>query len=126
MSGPNPGPPVWQEHALRADFSERLESSLAAADRTRRHHDLARAARKALPLILLIGPLVGWRLMLVWPGGAHVAINSIAWLAFVLDVGTNVDRVLLAYLDLQLIPSIVGGLLLVLVALWLLSQPEEG
>jgi hypothetical protein len=55
---------------------------------------------------------------------AHVAIDTLAWITFLLDVGVHVDSSILAYLGLTLLPTIVGVLLLLLITGWLLSSPR--
>jgi hypothetical protein len=110
---------------LPSDFTQRLESSLQAADRERRRRHLVARLRVALPVILLIGPLIAWRLMLASPDGVHVVIDTLAWLAFLLDVGVHVDSAVLAYSNLQAIPSIVGMALAVLFAVRLLWYPRN-
>lgn len=109
---------------LPADFGQRLESSLRAADRERRRHHLLSSFRVALPVVLLIGPLVAWRLMLASPDGVHVMIETLAWLAFLLDIGVHIDSAVLTYSGLQAIPSIVGVALAVLLAVRLLWYPR--
>lgn len=111
---------------LPADFAQRLEASLRDADRERRRLHLVERLRFVLLLVLLIGPLVAWRLMQVSASGAHVMIDSLAWLAFVLDVGVHIDSAVLAYGHLQAIPSVVGIALGVLVAARLLWYPRDG
>lgn len=106
----------------RPDFAQRLESVLPAADRDRRRREWIRRARSILPLILLVGPILGWRLMLSSPDGVHAGIDAVAWLTFVLDVGVHLDTSLLSYLGLQTLPSIVGGLIFVVLGAWLLSD----
>jgi hypothetical protein len=110
---------------LPADFAQRLESSLQAADRGRRRRHLTARLRVALPLVLLVGPLVAWRLMQASPDGVHVMIDTLAWLAFLLDVGVHIDSAVLKYSNLQAIPSIVGMALAVLFALRLLWYPRD-
>ncbi len=111
---------------LPADFAQRLEASLRDADRERRRLHVVDRLRFVLPLILLIGPLVAWRLMQVSASGAHVMIDSLAWLAFILDVGVHLDSAVLTYGGLQAVPSIVGVALGVLVAARLLWYPRDG
>ena len=111
---------------LPADFAQRLESSLRNADRERRRLHVIDRLRFVLPLVMLIGPLVAWRLMQVSTSGAHVMIDSLAWLAFILDVGVHADSAVLAYGHLQAVPSIVGIALGVLVAARLLWYPRDG
>jgi uncharacterized Tic20 family protein len=110
---------------LPADFAQRLEASLRDADRGRHRRHLIDRLRYVLPLVLLIGPLIAWRLMLVSPSGAHMMIDTLAWLTFILDVGVHVDSAVLAYGNLQAIPSIVGVTLAVLLATRLLWYPRD-
>jgi hypothetical protein len=53
-----------------------------------------------------------------------MAINGLAWLTFLLDVGVQVDSAVLSYLGLQALPTIAGVLLFVLVSVSLLSRPR--
>jgi hypothetical protein len=110
--------------SLDPEFSVRIESILTTADRERRRHQLWQRVQRALPLALLVGPLVAWRLILVVPGSAHVAIDALAWTAFVLDVGVHVDTAVLSALGWRALPTIVGVLLLILVSVSLLSGPR--
>lgn len=116
---------VRAEPALDEDFTQRLELTLPAADQTRRRRAIRHRVIRFIPFLLLIAPVVGWRLMLTSPDGVHVTINALAWLTFLLDVGVHVDASLLTYLGLQALPSIVGGLLLVLIAAWVLTSPRN-
>jgi hypothetical protein len=109
---------------LPADFVQRLEPSLRAADRERRRRHLVARLRVALPVALLIGPLIAWRLVLASPDGVHVMIDTLAWLAFLLDIGVHIDSAVLSYSSLQAIPSIVGMALAVLLAVRLLWYPR--
>ena len=106
-------------------FLERIETSLVRAEGDRRRHDALQRVRPFLPLALLVGPVIAWRLMVVSPASTHVVVDTLAWLTFVLDVGVHVDTTVLAYLNLQALPSIVGGLLLLLVTYGLLTVPED-
>jgi hypothetical protein len=119
------GGPAVETRALDAAFDLRLEQALRAADTARRRRHVQRRVQRLLPLILLIGPIVAWRLIVVSPGTVHVAIGALASLTFLLDVGVHVDTSVLSFLGLQALPTIVGGLLLVLVAVTLLSGSEE-
>ena len=110
---------------LPADFAQRLEASLLDADRDRRRLHQIDRLRFLLPLVLLIGPLVAWRLMLASPSGPHMVIDTLAWLTFILDVGVHLDSAVLAYGHLQAIPSIVGVALAVLLAARLLWYPRD-
>jgi|SRR5947209_3125939 len=114
---PQPGP--------APDFAARLESALGQADRDRRRRLLLRRARAALPIVLLIGPIIGWRLMLVSPDGVHVGVATLAWISAVLDVAVHLDSVILSYLGLQALPAIVGFLLFALVTVTLLSSARD-
>jgi hypothetical protein len=113
------------EPRLAPDFTARLEEALAGADRDRRRRALLQRVRAFLPLVLLVGPIVGWRLMLASPDGVHVGIDTLAWITAVLDVGVHIDASVLSYLGLQALPSIVGFLLFVLVTLTLLGHRGE-
>lgn len=118
-------PEIEVEPELDASFTRRLELALPEADQRRRRRVVRhRLTRLALALVL-IAPLAAWRLMLTTPDGVHVAINALAWLTFILDVGVHVDTSVLSYLGLQVLPSVVGGLLLVMIAVWLLFAPRE-
>ncbi len=118
-------PRAQGEPELDEEFTRRLELALPAADQSRRRRATRhRLARIAFGLVL-VAPLAAWRLMLTSPDGVHVAINALAWITFILDVGVHVDSALLSFLGLQMLPSIVGGLLLGMIALWLLSVPRE-
>lgn len=114
-----------EEVELPADFAQRLESSLQAADRERRRRQVMARLAVALPVVLLIGPLIAWRLMLASPDGVRVMIESLAWLAFLLDVGVHIDSAVLTYVNLQAVPSIVGVALAVLLAAQLLWYPRN-
>ncbi len=112
---------------LAGDFTQRLEASLRAADRERvKHRRISRVGR-ILPLLLLVGPLVAWRLMEVSPDGVHVVINTVAWTAFLLDVGVHIDSAVLTSLNLQAVPTIVGvalALVLAIQFLWFTRNQE--
>lgn len=110
---------------LTPDFVQRLERSLATADQERRRRVWYRRIRALLPLILLVGPIVGWRLMLASPDGVHVAIAALAWVTFALDVAVHTDTSLLDYLGLRELPVVVGGLLFVLVSVSILWTGDE-
>lgn len=107
-----------------SDFTRRLELSLGAADAERRRVQMRRRVQAALPILLLIGPIVAWKLMAISSSSAHVAIDTLAWVTFILDVGMHVDNTILSYLGLKVLPSIVGVLLLLLITAWLLSTPR--
>jgi hypothetical protein len=111
---------------LADDFSDRLEGFLRDADSGRRRRLWYRRLRSVLPVVLLVGPLVGWRLMYASPDGVHASIDALAWVTFLLDVGIHVDTALLTYLDLSLLPTIVGGLLLLAVTATVLRNPRSG
>src|SRR5579884_352599 len=110
---------------LPPDFAARLEPALARADRERRRRLLLRRLRTLLPVVLLIGPIVGWRFMLVSPDGVHVGVATLAWITAIIDVGVHLDTTVLAYLGLQALPSIVGFLLFLLVAVTLLTSTQD-
>lgn len=116
---------VDSDRALPPDFAERLEHSLAAADVERRRRAWLGRARRLLPLILLVGPLLAWRLMLAGPDGVHVGVAALAWVAFVLDVGVHLDTAFLSYLGLVELPTAVGGLLLLVLAASFLSETRR-
>jgi hypothetical protein len=101
-----------------------LELSLAEADRERRKRARYRRALRVLPLLLLVGPILGWHLTMTTPNGVHVGIAALAWVTFMLDVGVHADTAVLSYLGLSQLPTIVGVLLLVVVTGWLLSYPR--
>lgn len=109
---------------LSSEFVDRLSDSLHDADRARRRRTWLLRLRRALPLILLIGPILGWRLMLTSPDGLHVAIAGLVSLAFLLDVAVHVNTTTLSFLGMTWLPSIVGGLLFVLVAVTLLTRRD--
>lgn len=111
---------------LHDDFLERLEASLEHAEQERRRHNALERARPLLPLGLPVGSLVAWKLLFVSGASAHVVISALAWLTFVLDVGVHLNTGVLAYLNLQALPSVVGLLLLVLVTVGLLTGEGEG
>lgn len=110
---------------LAPDFAERLEAALRTADRDRRLHQWKQRVRRLLPVCLLIGPIAGWRLTLASPGGPHVYVDAIAWLAFLLDVGVHANGAMLSYLGLQALPTIVGFLLFILVSVTLLGDDQS-
>lgn len=104
-----------REPELSPEFVARLEESLQRADHERQRHLRLLRLRKLLPLILLIGPLVGWRLTLASPDGVELGVNALAWITFVLDIAVHVDTALLAYLHLQALPTLVGIMLFAVV-----------
>src|SRR5436309_15412100 len=118
----NTPPRLTAEPSLPADFAQRLEGSLRLADQERRRRRLLNRAGVLLPIVLLVGPLVAWRLMLASPAGEKVTIAALAWLTFLLDVGVHVDTAVLSYLGLTALPSIIGVLLLALISVWPLTD----
>lgn len=114
-----------QPHALPSDFADRLERSLAAADDERRKRTWIARFRRALPVVLLIGPLIAWRLTLSTPDGVHIVISALAWISFVLDLGVHIDTSVLSYLGLVELPSILGILLTVTLAVSLLWESKD-
>lgn len=113
------------EPKLDDSFTRRLELALPAADHKRKRRIARERIVRFIPFVLLIAPVIGWRLMLTSPDGVHVTITALAWVTFLLDVGVHVDASLLRYLDLQALPSIVGGLLLIVIAAWVLTSPRD-
>jgi hypothetical protein len=63
--------------------------------------------------------------MLASPDGLRVAIDALAWLTFLLDVGVHVDTAILTYTHMQAIPSVVGVALAVLLGVGLLWTGGE-
>ncbi len=114
-------PPSKADIALDPDFTLRLESSLTQADADRRRHRLLLRARNVLLILLLLGPIVAWRLMLATPDAVHIGITTVAWLAFLLDIGVHVDTGLLGFLGLSALPSLVGFLIFALITATLLT-----
>src|SRR5437868_2186987 len=114
--------PVELDVSLPADFADRLEGALESADRSRRKRAWYRRLLSLLPVALLVGPILGWRLMGSTPDGVHVAVAALAWVTFLLDVGVHVDTSMLNYLGLAQLPTIVGTLILVVLTCWLLSD----
>lgn len=119
------GQSLEPRHTLPTDFADRLERSLPAADSERRRRAWTSKLRRFLPLVLLVGPLVAWRLMLSTPDGVHVTVAALAWTTFVLDLGVHVDTSVLSYLGLAQLPSIVGALLMIILTVSLLWQAKE-
>jgi hypothetical protein len=76
-------------------------------------------------LVLLVGPLLAWRLMLSTPDGVHVTVSALAWTTFVLDLGVHVDTSVLSYLGLSQLPSIIGALLMLMLSVSLLWKGQE-
>jgi hypothetical protein len=116
-------PPVASE--LPSDFAARLEASLQVADSERRRRALRARLAALVPVVLLAGPLLAWLLTSATPGGEHVAVDGLVSLTLVLDAGLHVDTAVLSYLHLAALPVIVGGLLLLMTALWLLWEDES-
>lgn len=114
-----------QPHTLPSDFADRLERSLSTADHERRRRIWISRIRRALPVVLLIGPLIAWRLTLSTPDGVHIAIAALAWVSFVLDLGVHIDTSVLTYLGLVELPSIVGVLLTIMLAVSLLWESKD-
>lgn len=110
---------------LRPDFAQRLEDSLVGADHERQRRVWLRRLRALLPLVLLAGPVLGWRLTLASPDGVHAGIAALAWVTFLLDVGVHVDTDLLTYLGLGNLPVVVGALLFIMVAASVLWRPGD-
>ncbi|HCG03130.1 MAG TPA: hypothetical protein DEV93_21645 [Chloroflexi bacterium] len=111
---------------LTSDFAARLETSLRSADSERRRHALRGRLATWIPVMLLVGPLFAWLLTSASPGGEHVAVNALVSLTFVLDAGVHVDTAVLSSLHLEALPMVVGALLLVMTAFWLLWGDESG
>jgi hypothetical protein len=121
-----PSPDVAsQDRPLGVDFVDRLDASLVQADQERRRHVWLRRVQRLLPLILLVGPIVGWRLTLASPDGVHIGISTLAWVAFILDVGLHMDTTVLSGLQLQWLPALIGALIFALVAITLLGRMPE-
>jgi hypothetical protein len=118
-------PRVRTESELDEGFSRRLELALPGADHTRRRRVVRGRIARFIPFLLLVAPVIGWRLILASPDGVHVTIGALAWVAFLLDVGVHVDASLLRYLGLQALPSIAGALLLFLITAWVLTSPSD-
>lgn len=110
---------------LNPDFVERLEHTLSEADQLRRKRVWLRRLRRAVPLVLLAGPVLAWRLMLASPDGVHVGISALAWVMFLLDVAVHTDGELLSYLGLTALPTALGVLLLILLGASLLWRPGD-
>lgn len=106
--------------SLRPDFAEQLEARLAEADRARARHARRSLLGRIGLLVLLIGPLLSWRLTAAGSGDRHLAVDALAWLTFLLNVGTRVNAQMLRYLHLQSLPTIAGVAVLVLVTAGLL------
>jgi hypothetical protein len=117
--------PSPEAEKLPDDFVDRLGDSLRVADRGRRRHLWLARLQRLVVVCLLVGPVVGWHLMEVSPGGPHVYVDALAWLAFFLDVGVHADTAVLSFLGLQPLPSIVGFLLLVLLTVTLLTETRR-
>lgn len=119
------GEEISTHSSLGADFTERLEGSLDVADIERRRRDRMGRLVAVLPVLLLIGPVVMWKLTSATPGGEHVAVDALVSLTLVLDAGIHVNTAVLSYLHLEALPFIVGTLLLILSALWLMWEEPE-
>jgi hypothetical protein len=119
------GQSLEPRHTLPTDFADRLERSLPGADSERRRRVWTGRLRRFLPLVLLVGPPVAWRLMLSTPDGVHVTVTALTWTTFVLDLGVHVDTSVLSYLGLAQLPSVVGALLAVMLTVSLLWQAKE-
>lgn len=117
--------PLTRDAQLGADFTQRLRESLESADRRRRRRALVARLRIALPAVLLVGPVLAWHLMNVAPASFTIVIGLLAQWMLVLNVGVHVDTSLLRYLGLQALPSVVGGLLLIVITGWLLAGPRD-
>ena len=117
--------PAQTEPGLANDFSQHLEAALRRADQQRRRRAALRAVQSLLPVLLLVSPIIGWRLMLSTPDGTHLAVAALAWITSLLDVGVDIDSAILSYLGLQALPSVVGLLLLILITGWLLSARND-
>ena len=111
---------------LAADFSARLEDSLSLADGERRRRQRSARLAGVVPVLLLLGPIVLWKLTSATTGGEHVAVDALVSLTLVLDAGLHVDSAVLSYLHLQALPFIVGALLLFLAGSWLLWEEDTG
>ncbi|HZU12722.1 MAG TPA: hypothetical protein VFB58_07765 [Chloroflexota bacterium] len=107
------------------DFARRIERSLNGADTARRWHQWKERARLALPVVLLAGPVIGWHLLQHTPGSGHMAVAALATVAFILDVGVHLDTSLLSSLGLADLPTVVGLLLLVMVAASVLWREDK-
>jgi hypothetical protein len=113
------------QSSLGADFTDRLEGSLDVADIERRRRERMARLVAALPVLLLVGPVVMWKLTSATPGGEHVAVDALVSLTLVLDAGIHVNTAVLSYLHLEALPFVVGALLLTLSALWLMWEEPE-
>lgn len=111
---------------LAADFSARLEDSLSLADDQRRRRQRSAKLAALVPILLLVGPIVLWKLTSATTGGEHAAVDALVSLTLVLDAGLHVDSAVLSYLHLQALPFIVGALLLFLAGAWLLWEEDKG
>ena len=119
------GTEVANSPSLDSDFSARLEGSLSLADSERRRRERRTRLLRLLPIVLLVGPVVTWKLTSATPGGEHVAVDALISLTLLLDAGVHVDASVLSYLHLQALPFVVGALLLGLSALWLMWQEPD-
>ncbi|MGH2447775.1 MAG: hypothetical protein ACRDFS_04130 [Chloroflexota bacterium] len=118
-------PEIHDNPNLTSDFTGRLERSLPKADRRRSRRLWLQRIQLALPALFLVGPIVWWRITARGPDGALAAVHALAGLTFLLDVAVHVDAAVLTYLGLQLLPSVVGLLLLALITGWLLFARED-
>lgn len=109
---------------LRPDFVVDVERSLQEADGARRKIQWLRRIRLSLPVALLAGPVIAWHLFAASPGGIHVVIGAIAWIAFLLDVGVHVNTTVLGALGLRALPTAVGALLLAMLSVSLLWRKK--
>lgn len=109
---------------LDADFSSRLARALPAADSRRRRRAFRVRLASLAPALLLVGPLVAWKLTLATPGGTHIVVGALVSLTFALNVAVHVDTAVLSYLHLQVVPTVAGVLVLLLTGLHLLLPPE--
>jgi hypothetical protein len=105
-------------------FTRRVELSLVDADQRRRRRLWRQRVARVVPALLLISPVIGWRLMLARPDGVHVSVGALSWLTFILDVVVHIDSSVLRYLGLQALPTVVGVLLLIVITMWVLCAPR--
>lgn len=107
---------------LHPDFAGRVERSLHEADAARRKRAWSARLRVALPILLLAGPILAWHLLQHSAGSAHVAIAALSGVTFALNLGVHLDTSLLTSLGLSDLPTVVGLLLLVMVAFSVLGR----
>lgn len=113
---------------LPSDFAEVLESRLPSADRARKRQVLRAWLGRLMLLILLVGPLLSWRLTMTGSGDRHLTVHTLSWITFLLNVGTRVNGQILTSLHLQSLPTIAGVVLLLVVAtglLWVTGEEHE-